>query len=121
DGLSNTMLMAEIIVALQDNDFITHGDIFNDDTMSASAMFMTISTPNSGTDVMYCRNPMSPDPMAPCSESNPGSASARSRHQGGVNVLFCDGSAKFIINSIDITTWRALGTMAGSEVLSGNY
>jgi len=120
DGTSNTLLMSEIIVAMADGDFITHGDVFNDDTMSASAMFMTINTPNSGTDQMYCRAPKTDDPRAPCTEANPGQAAARSRHQGGVNVVLCDGSTRFVTNGIDIATWRALGSMAGGEVV-GNY
>jgi prepilin-type N-terminal cleavage/methylation domain-containing protein/prepilin-type processing-associated H-X9-DG protein len=117
DGTSNTLLMSEIIVALGDTDFITHGDVFNDDTMSASAMFMTRDLPNSGTDLMYCRNPKQDDPMAPCKEANPGKASARSRHQGGVNVALCDGSIRFVSNSIDLPTWQALGSMNGGEVI----
>jgi prepilin-type N-terminal cleavage/methylation domain-containing protein/prepilin-type processing-associated H-X9-DG protein len=35
---------------------------------------------------------------------------ARSYHPGGVNSLFMDGSVKFVTNSIDQDTWRALGT-----------
>jgi prepilin-type N-terminal cleavage/methylation domain-containing protein/prepilin-type processing-associated H-X9-DG protein len=41
---------------------------------------------------------------------------ARSRHTGGVNVLFGDGSVHFAKNSIDISTWGAAGTRAGGEV-----
>jgi prepilin-type N-terminal cleavage/methylation domain-containing protein/prepilin-type processing-associated H-X9-DG protein len=45
---------------------------------------------------------------------------ASSRHSGGVNTLFGDGSVKFIKNSIDLQTWRALGTRAGGEVISAD-
>jgi prepilin-type N-terminal cleavage/methylation domain-containing protein/prepilin-type processing-associated H-X9-DG protein len=121
DGDSNTLLMSEIIVGLADSDFVTHGDIFNDDVMSASAMFMTVNTPNSGTDVMYCRAPMTPDPVAPCTESSPGYASARARHGNGVNCLFGDGSVKFINNSVSLNTWRALGTMNGGDIPGNDY
>ena len=41
---------------------------------------------------------------------------ARSYHPGGVNALFADGSVKFIVSSIQGKTWRALGTIRGSEV-----
>jgi prepilin-type N-terminal cleavage/methylation domain-containing protein/prepilin-type processing-associated H-X9-DG protein len=41
---------------------------------------------------------------------------ARSMHTNGVNVGLCDGSVTFINNSIDLTTWRAMGTIAGGEV-----
>jgi prepilin-type N-terminal cleavage/methylation domain-containing protein/prepilin-type processing-associated H-X9-DG protein len=40
---------------------------------------------------------------------------SRSYHTGGVNTLFMDGSVKFITNSIDQMTWRALGTRNGGE------
>jgi prepilin-type N-terminal cleavage/methylation domain-containing protein/prepilin-type processing-associated H-X9-DG protein len=42
---------------------------------------------------------------------------ANSYHTGGVNVLFCDGSVHFIGDTIDLPTWRALGTRNGGEVL----
>jgi prepilin-type processing-associated H-X9-DG protein len=45
---------------------------------------------------------------------------ANSRHAGGVNVMFCDGSVKFIKSSINVTTWWALGTRAGGEVVSSD-
>jgi len=46
--------------------------------------------------------------------------SARSYHPGGVNVVFCDGSVKFIKDSISLVTWRALGSRAGGEVVSAD-
>jgi prepilin-type N-terminal cleavage/methylation domain-containing protein/prepilin-type processing-associated H-X9-DG protein len=45
---------------------------------------------------------------------------ANSRHPGGVNVMFCDGSVKFIKSSISISTWWALGSRAGGEVISAD-
>jgi prepilin-type N-terminal cleavage/methylation domain-containing protein/prepilin-type processing-associated H-X9-DG protein len=43
-----------------------------------------------------------------------------SNHPGGVNVLFGDGSVKFIKTSVSLVTWRALGTRNGGEVVSSN-
>ncbi len=45
-------------------------------------------------------------------------SSARSNHSGGVNVLFLDGSVRFISNSINLGNWRALSTRAGGEVIA---
>jgi prepilin-type N-terminal cleavage/methylation domain-containing protein/prepilin-type processing-associated H-X9-DG protein len=46
---------------------------------------------------------------------------ATSAHPGGINVLFCDGSVRFVRDSIDLTTWRALGSRDGGEVLGNDY
>jgi len=45
---------------------------------------------------------------------------ASSRHSGGVNVLFCDGSVKFIKSSINNQTWWAVGTRANNEIVSAD-
>ncbi len=124
DGTSNTLMMSEVIVGKSDGDFVTHGDIFNDDVMAAGAMFMTLSTPNTGTDKLYCGNAATPcaniqDPVAPAVNGSPGSVSARSRHaSGGVNTLFCDGAVRWTSNSITLTNWQALGTIAGGEAVN---
>jgi len=45
-----------------------------------------------------------------------------SNHSGGVNIGFCDGSVKFVKNSVSTLTWWALGTRAGNEVIdSASY
>ncbi len=48
------------------------------------------------------------------------SLSASSRHPGGVNTLFADGSVHFIKNTINPVTWRALGSVQGGEVISSD-
>jgi len=45
---------------------------------------------------------------------------ASSNHSGGVNVLFWDGSVKFIKDSINYLNWFAIGTKAGGEVVSSD-
>jgi prepilin-type N-terminal cleavage/methylation domain-containing protein/prepilin-type processing-associated H-X9-DG protein len=45
---------------------------------------------------------------------------ARSYHPGGVNSLLGDGSVRFVRSSIDGLVWRALGSVAGGEVISGD-
>ena len=47
----------------------------------------------------------------------PGWKAARSRHSGGVNVLFCDGHVQFIKDLVNQVTWRGLSTRNGGEVI----
>jgi prepilin-type processing-associated H-X9-DG protein/prepilin-type N-terminal cleavage/methylation domain-containing protein len=44
-----------------------------------------------------------------------------SLHPGGANVLFCDGSVRFIKESIRLWTWAALSSRCGGEVISSDY
>ena len=53
--------------------------------------------------------------------SGHGLSTARSRHTGGVNVWLCDGSVRFVNNSISLATWRSLATRSGAEVLGSDY
>jgi prepilin-type N-terminal cleavage/methylation domain-containing protein/prepilin-type processing-associated H-X9-DG protein len=46
------------------------------------------------------------------------STTANSRHTGGVQILLCDGSVRFVSENIDLKVWRALGTRNGGEVIS---
>ena len=45
---------------------------------------------------------------------------SRSYHPGGVNTLFGDGSVRFIKSAVDGMVWRALGTVAGGEIVSSS-
>jgi prepilin-type N-terminal cleavage/methylation domain-containing protein/prepilin-type processing-associated H-X9-DG protein len=41
-------------------------------------------------------------------------------HPGGLNMVFGDGSVKFIKNSINATTWWSINTINGQEVVSAD-
>jgi prepilin-type N-terminal cleavage/methylation domain-containing protein/prepilin-type processing-associated H-X9-DG protein len=71
-----------------------------------------VSTPNTQT----CAGIGFPGNMANMAMQVPPS----SFHTGGVNVLLADGSVRFITNSISLSTWRALGTRNGGEVLGSD-
>ena len=43
---------------------------------------------------------------------------ASSYHTGGVNAVRCDGSVRFVAETIDLAVWRAIGTRNGNEVFS---
>jgi prepilin-type N-terminal cleavage/methylation domain-containing protein/prepilin-type processing-associated H-X9-DG protein len=47
--------------------------------------------------------------------------SFRSRHPGGLQFAYADGSVHFISDSIPLTVYRALATVSGGEVIPGNY
>jgi prepilin-type N-terminal cleavage/methylation domain-containing protein/prepilin-type processing-associated H-X9-DG protein len=49
-----------------------------------------------------------------------GSAPPNSFHPGGVNSAFADGSVRFIKNTVNATTWFALGSRNGGEVVSSD-
>jgi prepilin-type processing-associated H-X9-DG protein len=45
---------------------------------------------------------------------------ASSRHPGGANISFADGSVRFIKSTINYGTWQGLGTRNGGEVVSSD-
>jgi prepilin-type processing-associated H-X9-DG protein len=75
-------------------------------------LYNHVAPPNSLT----CAGIGFPGSMANMSMQVPPS----SFHPGGVNVLFGDGSGRFIKNSIGLTIWQALGTRNLGEVISSD-
>jgi prepilin-type N-terminal cleavage/methylation domain-containing protein/prepilin-type processing-associated H-X9-DG protein len=124
DGTSNTLLMAEVIIGVNSPSGDDHrGDMYNDDYNCS--MFMAYTPPNTTfPDWMYstyCQYPYQQNP--PCTPKAPTYQffnAARSKHPGGVNSLMGDGSVRFVKNSINVITWRALSTTRGSEVISAD-
>jgi len=56
-----------------------------------------------------------------CQNTNDnGTITMRSKHSGGINTLFTDGSVKLVKDSVNQTTWWAIGTKAGGEVVDAN-
>ena len=124
DGTSNTLLFSEIygIDHVQDGRGLWILPAMGGNT------FTTKFPPNSnGTDIIPICPPTWPgaanDPEKCTRNRNDGNvwASARSQHTGGVNVVFADGSVRFVSSSIDANLWRALGSRAGGEVVSGDF
>jgi prepilin-type N-terminal cleavage/methylation domain-containing protein/prepilin-type processing-associated H-X9-DG protein len=119
DGTSNTLMLSETRIPASDNAPDGRGDVMNDGN---SHWFMTYNTPNSGIDRNSNVCPSSAtdpnyDPTSPCVQAGDNLMSARSRHTGGVNAVRCDGSVAFYPNSIDLVTWRALGTATRGDML----
>jgi prepilin-type processing-associated H-X9-DG protein len=121
DGTSNTLLVGEVKIALFNGTAQDHrGDVFNDDWNCT--MFMAYTTPNSQVpDQMasnsYCQN-FSTNP--PCTGKGPAFNAARSYHSGGINTLLADGSVRFVKDTVNIATWRAVSTAMGGEVISSD-
>lgn len=51
--------------------------------------------------------------------NNYGLKGARSWHNSGANLTLCDGSVRFISDSIDLLVWQRLATRAGGEAVNG--
>ena len=125
DGLSNTMLFSETLVGQTDG--TSKKDLRGFTHWNDGSSFSGFLTPNSSkpdwlTSAGYCNY----DPSTgntknpPCIAATSAMLGARSRHSGGVNVAFCDGSVKFIKNSVSFATYRALSTSRGGEVVSSD-
>jgi len=87
--------------------------------------FMTYLPPNAaepdrGHNLIWYwpENSVNP-PLIPTTTANVTYA-ARSRHVGGVNCAFGDGSVTFVSDNIMLDLWRAISTTEGGEVISGN-
>ena len=53
--------------------------------------------------------------------SNSGVHKASSRHNGGVNVLYLDGSVRFVSDSVDLMVWRSMASIVGDSLPSGAF
>jgi prepilin-type N-terminal cleavage/methylation domain-containing protein/prepilin-type processing-associated H-X9-DG protein len=128
DGVSNTLLLSEGLVATVTNWGGVMGEIIYGNM--GGTLFSNSLTPNSTA----ADRPVGPCPQnqvdlaykEPClslggnawwTPSAAGAhAAARSRHAGGVNAALADGSIRFFTNSIDLAAWRALGTRNQGDI-----
>ncbi len=126
DGTSNTLALTEYLRGLGEDD--VRGAFY---TNRAGCQFLYVTnTPNSSApDNLldypgFCpgngshNRPELNLPCTPDGNTDANYASARSRHMGGVNAALCDGSVRFITNSISLSNWRNLGWMADGNVVS---
>jgi prepilin-type processing-associated H-X9-DG protein len=109
--------MSETLKAWSDRDNDWRGDIQNDD---GGFRFHTSVTPNtSAADVIingWFIDNGDPKMPAVAGAGNAQRTAARSRHPGGVNASFCDGSVTFVTDGIELLAWMAQGTMNGEDV-----
>jgi prepilin-type N-terminal cleavage/methylation domain-containing protein/prepilin-type processing-associated H-X9-DG protein len=58
------------------------------------------------------------DPTIDCSDLSAHTVTARSFHSGGVNVCLCDGSVRFIADSVALATWNYMGARGDGKVMT---
>ncbi|WP_422923590.1 DUF1559 domain-containing protein [Singulisphaera sp. PoT] len=131
DGTSNTVFIGEV---LQGSINDIRGAMWS--TVPGGGSFMTRYTPNGTKDYLnlqtggdylnndpglFCTSePVQQLPCIPNAGDNDAFAGSRSRHAGGVNVGFGDGSVRFVKNSINPVTWIGLATISSGEVISSD-
>ncbi len=118
DGMSNTLMLAEVIQGRGDD---SRGSTW----WGGASGFTTWNLPNTNeADVAtggICNVSATYNVACTtiCTRGRPRMMAARSRHAGGVGVVYCDGHGAFVPNSIDVSFWRALSTSRGSEPVTG--
>lgn len=143
DGLSNTAAFSERMKGDWSNATVTpRTDLINPKGVSPAnedeAMAMCrASDPNDvslqwysnfganwiqgNQDVMYGHASLPNDRPCAFPQNMTQTMPASSAHTSGVNVLLCDGSVRFVSNSVSVPTWRAVGTRNGGEVIGGDW
>jgi len=122
DGASNTMAMGEYLTGLPQEDAPDDlRGVHWIDRPGWSQLYTQLGPNSSSPDLYpsstYCFS--RPELNLPCVPApwDKATATSRSRHPGGVNVLLVDGSVRFVQQEISLVTWRALGTIHGGEAL----
>jgi prepilin-type N-terminal cleavage/methylation domain-containing protein/prepilin-type processing-associated H-X9-DG protein len=133
DGTSNTVSHSEVIHepansfgfsgSWWSNDFgvqYTHHRAPN--SLIPDAIWRILNSSAALRAYNFC--PVPPKYLAPCDYTaacwSTEDYTARSYHPGGVNAAFCDGSVKFIRNSINLGVWQSLASINFGEVVSAD-
>ena len=135
DGTSNTVAIAEGLTGASKTD----GRGFAWSDQACGALVHSQLAPNSPLPDHcfnypgWCDSVPHTDPVRPwvAGAGDDDMCAARSMHPGGVNVLLADGSARFVgetISSHSAPTdpltpgvWQRLATIAGDEVINGDF
>ncbi|MBN2294554.1 MAG: DUF1559 domain-containing protein [Pirellulales bacterium] len=128
DGTSNTMAVAEY---LKGPDAYSSRGVFYTNRAGCQAIYVTTGPNSSAPDNLlnwqtFCPSDNSqniPAQNLPCvpGGGDDNFATSRSRHPGGVNALFCDGSVHFMRDDVDSVTWRSLGWIADGLVVTTDF
>jgi prepilin-type processing-associated H-X9-DG protein/prepilin-type N-terminal cleavage/methylation domain-containing protein len=132
DGTACTAMASEVIAGKKDDpDNLKH---------DARGLWLWITagacnyehelTPNSSSgDRLYlssAERDCHAEPDMPCDDSAGSDdskcyAAARSRHPGGVNVVFCDGHLGFAPDTVDATVWTNIGAMNDGNIVTVDF
>ena len=124
DGLSNTMAASEVLVGQSS----VKNDLRGFSWWAYGTSFTGQLTPNSTKpdwmqDPSYCNvAAIASNPPCVQGQGTPVAVytATRSKHPGGVNAAFCDGSVRFLKNTVNPLTYMALSSSMGGEVLSAD-
>ena len=121
DGLSNTILVSELVQGIGDD---LRGRIigFADGGAFTGWITPNSSLPDNMKATLRCNSTTADSPPCITAPSSPDTSylGTRSRHPGGVNSQFADGSVAFYADGVDVEVWRAATTIAGDEAVSRN-
>ncbi|MGD9635767.1 MAG: DUF1559 domain-containing protein, partial [Pirellulales bacterium] len=134
DGTSQTILISECVVPTATDWGGPIGGIIYGNM--GGSLFSAAETPNTSLPdriIGPCpqRDLMPPDLdyIEPCESRGPhpgagapggtlATSFARSKHPGGVNTAYADGSVRFVTNEIETEVWRGQGTRAYGDIVS---
>jgi prepilin-type N-terminal cleavage/methylation domain-containing protein/prepilin-type processing-associated H-X9-DG protein len=119
DGLSNTLMLSEILLSPDlpvpaTNDL--RGRYYNCFYMYAS--FSTFQPPNTSVGDQSGSCVATRGAPSQTQGTTNYVVYARSRHSGGVNTAFGDGATRFMSDSVDLSAYRAMGSRNGGEANS---
>jgi prepilin-type N-terminal cleavage/methylation domain-containing protein/prepilin-type processing-associated H-X9-DG protein len=127
DGTSNTMAAAEYLKGVGEGD---ERGFFWTNRAGCQTLFTKLGPNSTAPDSLcnvFCPNggaANDPTLKLPCIGTNywdGNYASPRSRHAGGVNVVFCDSSVHFMTDQVDLDTWQSLGWIADGKSFSNDF
>ncbi len=123
DGTSNTLVFSEVKIRGNANNGWGEGGGYWGGARWGGYGFTTLEAPNTSVaDKVYqCKS--TTFPKAPCISLTGADQTqnfARSYHPAGVLATLADGSTRLISNTIDLATYRALGTAGQGETI-GEY
>ena len=120
DGTSNTLMLSEIVLVADTNVNDLRGRYSN--SWYGNSWFSALNPPNTSIAdrVGYQGISTTKAPSTLTTNDPSPNLSARSYHSGGVNTAFADGSTRFMRESVNQTTYRAMATRALGEVFSDN-